>query len=96
MIGGIHLIWYVLIMFFTGFLLGRFIKSEWIKKYKIIMILTMLLLFSLGLEIGANDELFEQIDTIFLYGSLIALFGSFGSFFVGYILEKAGKAGTKK
>jgi len=90
------LIWYVLVMFFVGFFLGRFINGEWIKKYKVVMILTMLLLFSLGLEIGANDELFKKIDTIFLYGFLIALFGSVGSFVVGYILEKIGKAGIKK
>jgi len=90
------LIWYVLVMFFVGFFAGRFIKSEWIKKYKVVMVLTMLLLFSLGLEIGANDELFKKIDSIFLYGFLIALFGSIGSFVVGYFLEKIVKVGIKK
>jgi len=55
---------YVLVMFFVGFFAGEIYQSEWIKKYKVVMVLTMLLLFSLGLEIGANDELFKKIDSI--------------------------------
>ncbi|WP_041256941.1 LysO family transporter [Fervidobacterium nodosum] len=91
------MIWYVLIVFFAGFFIGKFIKTEWISKFKVVIILTMLLLFSLGLEIGANDELFKKIDEIFLYAFLIALFGSIGSFLFGYISEKLfEKAGRKK
>jgi len=91
------MIWYVLIVFFAGFFIGKFIKTEWISKFKVVIILTMLLLFSLGLEIGANDELFKKIDEIFLYAFLIALFGSIGSFLFGYISEKLfEKAGWKK
>uniref|UniRef100_A0A7V4NFI3 DUF340 domain-containing protein n=1 Tax=Fervidobacterium pennivorans TaxID=93466 RepID=A0A7V4NFI3_FERPE len=82
------MIWWVLVVFFSGFFLGRFIKTEWIGKYKVILVLTMLLLFSLGLEIGSNDELFGKIDTILLYGLLIALAGSLGSFIFGFFLEK--------
>jgi len=56
----------------------------------------MLLLFSLGLEIGSNDELFSKIDTILLYGVLIALAGSLGSFIFGYIAERFSKRMVKE
>ncbi|AFG35651.1 Membrane protein of unknown function (DUF340) [Fervidobacterium pennivorans DSM 9078] len=82
------MIWWVLIVFFGGFFLGRFVKTDWIGKYKVILVLTMLLLFSLGLEIGSNDELFGKIDTILLYGLLIAFAGSLGSFIFGFLFEK--------
>ncbi|MGQ9856005.1 MAG: LysO family transporter [Fervidobacterium sp.] len=82
------MIWWVLIVFFAGFFAGKFINTKWIGKYKIILVLTMLLLFSLGLEIGGNDELFSKIDSILLYGLLIALAGSVGSFLFGYITER--------
>ncbi len=82
------MIWYVLIVFFAGFFTGKFIKTEWVSKFKVVIILTMLLLFSLGLEIGANDELFKKINEIFIYALLIALFGSTGSFLFGYFSEK--------
>ncbi|MGC8820088.1 MAG: LysO family transporter [Fervidobacterium sp.] len=85
------MIWYVLIAFFSGFFIGKFTNTQWIGRYKIVFGLTMLLLFSLGLEIGADDELFKKIDTIFLYGLLIALFTSLGSFLIAYIFERIGK-----
>jgi len=88
------MIWWVLVVFFSGFFLGRFIKTEWIGKYKVILVLTMLLLFSLGLEIGSNEELFEKIDKILLYGFLIAIAGSLGSFIFGFFFEKT--FGNKK
>jgi len=90
------MIWWVLIVFFGGFFIGKFIKTEWIGKYKLILFLTMLLLFSLGLEIGSNDELFSKIDTILLYGVLIALAGSLGSFIFGYIAERFSKRMVKE
>lgn len=82
------MLWYVLLVFFAGFLVGKFINTQWIGKYKLVLVLTVFLLFTLGLEIGANDELFRKIDTIVLYGFLIALFGSAGSFIFGYVTEK--------
>uniref|UniRef100_A0A7C5U286 DUF340 domain-containing protein n=1 Tax=Fervidobacterium nodosum TaxID=2424 RepID=A0A7C5U286_9BACT len=82
------MLWYVLLVFFAGFLIGKFISTQWIGKYKLVLVLTVFLLFTLGLEIGANDELFRKIDTIVLYGFLIALFGSIGSFIFGYVTEK--------
>jgi uncharacterized membrane protein YbjE (DUF340 family) len=82
------MIWWVLIVFFGGFFVGKFIRTDWIGKYKLVLVLTMLLLFSLGLEIGSNDELFRKIDTILLYGLSIAVAGSLGSFIFGLILEK--------
>ncbi|MFN6992152.1 MAG: LysO family transporter [Fervidobacterium sp.] len=83
------MLWLVLIVFFLGFLIGKFIKTEWIGKYKLVLVFTVFLLFTLGLEIGANDELFKKIDEILIYGFLIALFGSIGSFTIGIFLEKA-------
>ncbi|MEN3042092.1 MAG: LysO family transporter [Fervidobacterium sp.] len=71
------MLWYVLIVFFAGFFLGKFVKTQWIGKYKLVLVLTFLLLFTLGLEIGSNDELFKKIDEIILYGFLIASFGRF-------------------
>jgi uncharacterized membrane protein YbjE (DUF340 family) len=88
------MIWWVLVVFFSGFFLGRFMKTEWIGKYKVILVLTMLLLFSLGLEIGSNEELFGKIDKILLYGLLIAIAGSLGSFIFGFFFEKT--FGNKK
>lgn len=81
------MLWYVLIVFFAGFFVGKFIKTQWIGKYKVVLLFTIFLLFTLGLEIGANDELFKRIDEILLYGLLIALFGSLGSFLFGYTFE---------
>ncbi|MCX7654798.1 MAG: LysO family transporter [Fervidobacterium sp.] len=82
------MLWYVLIVFFAGFFLGKFVKTQWIGKYKLVLVLTFLLLFTLGLEIGSNEELFKKIDEIILYGFLIASFGSLGSFVTGYLLER--------
>ncbi|MFN4200426.1 lysine exporter LysO family protein [Fervidobacterium riparium] len=82
------MIWWVLIVFFAGFFVGKFINTKWIGKYKVIMLLTMTLLFSLGLKIGSNDELFSKIDSIIFFGLLIALAGGAGSFLVGYIIER--------
>ncbi len=82
------MLWYVLIVFFAGFFAGKFIRTQWIGKYKVVLLFTIFLLFTLGLEIGANDELFKRIDEILLYGLLIALFGSLGSFLLGYLFER--------
>lgn len=82
------MLWYVLIVFFSGFIIGKFIKTQWIGKYKLVLVFTIFLLFTLGVGIGANDELFRKIDEILLYGFLVALFGSIGSFTIGFVLEK--------
>ncbi|MFN4190404.1 MAG: LysO family transporter [Pseudothermotoga sp.] len=79
---------HVLIVFFAGFFVGKFINTQWIGKYRIVTLFTVFLLFTLGLEIGANDELFKKMDEILLYGFLIALFGSLGSFMFGYTFER--------
>ncbi|WP_083996700.1 LysO family transporter [Fervidobacterium thailandense] len=87
------MIWYVLAVFFAGFFLGRFLNTKWIGKYKVILVLTFFLLFSLGLRIGSNDELFGKIDSIAIFGFIIALFGSAGSFLFAFLLEKISSGG---
>uniref|UniRef100_A0A7C4CCR7 DUF340 domain-containing protein n=1 Tax=Fervidobacterium thailandense TaxID=1008305 RepID=A0A7C4CCR7_9BACT len=82
------MVWYVLAVFFAGFFLGKFLSANWIGKYKVILVLTFFLLFSLGLKIGSNDELFRKIDQIAVYGFVIAAFGSAGSFIFAFLMEK--------
>lgn len=82
------MVWTVLVVFFAGFAVGKFFNTSWIGRYKIVLALTFFLLLSLGLRIGSNDELFRKIDQIALYGLLIALFASAGSFVFGILLER--------
>lgn len=68
--------------------MGKIVNAKWIGKYKVILVLTFFLLFSLGLRIGSNDELFGKIDKIAMFGFTIAFFGSVGSFLFAFLLEK--------
>lgn len=82
------MVWIVLGVFFAGFALGRFIDVSWVRKYRVILVLTFFLLFSLGLRIGSNDELFGRIDEIAVNGLMIASVASAGSFLLGFSLER--------
>lgn len=90
------MVWYVLAIFFAGFFLGKFFSTNWIGKYKVILVLTFFLLFSLGLRIGSNDELFRKIDQIAVNGFVIAVFGSAGSFIFAFLMEKLQEIHSKR
>ncbi|MEN3008845.1 MAG: LysO family transporter [Pseudothermotoga sp.] len=79
-------------LFFAGFVIGKFLKIDWIRKYKILIILTFLLLFALGVEIGSNDDVVSQLKTILSSSFMISTFAVLGSFvaavFFGRMFKK--------
>ncbi len=69
---GLGIVFFVFLLFFAGFLVGRFFNTTWISKYRLIFVLTIFLLFSLGVRIGSDKELISRLDEISLYAFLIA------------------------
>ncbi len=69
---GFVLVFFVFLLFFAGFIIGRFFNTTWISKYRLVFILTIFLLFSLGVRIGSDKELISKLDEISLYAFLIA------------------------
>ncbi|MEA1884450.1 MAG: LysO family transporter [Thermotogota bacterium] len=72
----------ILVAFITGLLLGLKKRLRFLSKFKIIPLITLLLLFSMGTEIGQSQEIMSNLDSIGLNAFLIALFAVAGSFFV--------------
>lgn len=83
---------FILIMlFFAGFVVGRFLKTDWIRKYKVLIILTLVLLFSLGVEIGSNDDVVSQLKIILSSSFMISTFAVLGSFIMAVLFERVFK-----
>jgi len=78
----------ILLSFGAGLFLGLKKQLRFMNKIKIIPILTLLLLFSMGTEIGANDKLFNDLPKIGIQAFLIAVFAVAGSFTVTYIYSR--------
>ena len=66
-----------------GYLL-RFRKIRYI--HRIILTLIWLLLFLLGLEVGANDTIIHQFGNLGFEAFLLAVGGTFGSVIFAWIL----------
>lgn len=78
----------LIVLFFVGFVVGRFLKTDWIRKYKVLIILTFMLLFSLGVEIGSNDNVVSQLKIILFSSFMISTFAVLGSFIVAVLFER--------
>ncbi len=78
----------LIVLFFAGFAIGRFLKTDWIRKYKILIILTLMLLFSLGVEIGSNDDVVSQLKIILSSSFMISTFAVLGSFIMAVLFER--------
>ncbi len=78
----------ILLSFGAGLFLGLKKQLGFMKKIKIIPILTLLLLFSMGTEIGANDKLFNDLPKIGIQAFLVAVFAVAGSFTFTYIYTR--------
>ena len=78
----------ILVAFITGLLLGLKKRLRFLSKFKIIPLITLLLLFSMGTEIGQSQEIMDNLNSIGLNAFLIALFAVIGSFLVTLIFLK--------
>ena len=78
----------ILLAFITGLLLGLKKRLRFLSKFKIIPLITLLLLFSMGTEIGQSQEIMDNLNSIGLNAFLIALFAVIGSFLVTLIFLK--------
>jgi len=82
------MLFFILGAFTFGMFLGYKGKLKFLKKYKPVTVVTVLLLFFMGYEIGGNDELFSRLSEIGLIALLIAIFAILGSFIFTAFLEK--------
>jgi len=78
----------ILAAFTTGLLLGLKKRLGFLSKFKIIPLITLLLLFSMGTEIGQSQEIMANLNSIGLNAFLIALFAVAGSFLVTLLFLK--------
>ncbi len=72
----------ILAAFATGLFLGLKKRLRFLAKIKIIPIVTLVLLFSMGTEIGQSQEIMDHLGTIGWNAFLIAAFTVAGSFLV--------------
>lgn len=82
------MLFFLVLLFFAGFFCGRFLKTDWIRKYRVLIVLTFLLLFALGVEIGSNEDVVVKLESILSSAFLISTFAVLGSFALAVILEK--------
>ena len=78
----------ILSIFALGILLGwLFKKTKKLERIsgKLSMASIALLLFLLGIDVGAKEEVRSHLDTLGLTGLLIALFSIAGSLFFAWI-----------
>lgn len=81
----------ILIFFAVGAILGGFIrKRKRLLKIvdKLLSYSIYLLLFSLGVSVGINKEIVENIDRYARHAIILALGGILGSIIVAYFVYK--------
>jgi len=78
----------ILSAFVTGLFFGLKKRLGFLSKFKIIPLITLLLLFSMGTEIGQSQEIMDNLNSIGLNAFLIALFAVGGSFLVTFFFLK--------
>jgi uncharacterized membrane protein YbjE (DUF340 family) len=81
----------LILLFFLGFFVGRFLRTDWIRKYKVLIVLTFLLLFALGVEIGSNDDVVSKLESILFSSFMVSTFAILGSFIFAVIFERVSK-----
>ena len=78
----------ILTAFATGLFLGLKKRLRFLAKVKIIPVITLMLLFSMGTEIGQSQEIMDHLSTIGWSAFLIAVFTVAGSFLVTLFVLK--------
>lgn len=78
-------------LFFAGFFVGKFLKTDWIRRYKVLIVLTFFLLFALGVEIGSNNDVVSQLGNILSSSFLISTLAVLGSFVFALLFERMTK-----
>ena len=73
----------------VGLLIGRLFRSRIdIPISKVIMVVICLLLFILGLELGANNQLMSNLPTLGFYAFTISFLALLGSIICAKIIYK--------
>lgn len=80
----------VLITMCLGILLGRFLLSPRIKKMSetVSVICTFLLIFSMGVVLGNNENFFKDLSSLGLSSLLFVLIPTAFSIFIVFILTR--------
>ncbi|HPE68443.1 MAG TPA: LysO family transporter [Thermotogota bacterium] len=78
----------ILAAFAVGLLLGMRGHLQKIKRMKLVLPITLFLLFVMGFELGTNEELVRQLPKIGWMSLSIALLASLGSFLAAFFLER--------
>ncbi|GAB6189414.1 hypothetical protein JCM30566_11530 [Marinitoga arctica] len=82
------MLYLILISFIFGFILGIGKKLKILKKWNIVTIITVLLLFFMGFELGSDKNLIKQLSEIGYLSFIIAFFAIIGSALLPTIYEK--------
>lgn len=82
------MLYLILMAFLLGFILGMKGKLKFLKKWNTVTIMTVLLLFFMGFELGSDENLIKQLSEIGYLSFLIALFAIIGSALLPTIYEK--------
>ncbi|KAF2955301.1 LysO family transporter [Marinitoga sp. 38H-ov] len=82
------MLYLILSSFILGFIIGMNKKLKIFKKINIVTFITILLLFFMGYEIGADKNLITQLSEIGYLAFFIALFSLIGSALLPTIYEK--------
>ncbi|HOO74411.1 MAG TPA: LysO family transporter [Tepiditoga sp.] len=90
----------MLLMILTAFIVGLFLgttgKLKFVRKFKPVTVITVLLLFFMGYEIGNDDTLISKLPEIGFKALLIAVFSVMGSIIFTAFYEKLLKRSDKK
>ena len=74
----------------TGMLLGYLLRKRNLRKiHKIITVLIWLLLFTLGIEVGGNEQIIKGLHTLGLEALILTIGGTLGSVIAAWALWKA-------
>lgn len=74
----------------TGMLLGYLLRKRNLRKiHKVITVLIWLLLFTLGIEVGGNEQIIKGLHTLGLEALILTIGGTLGSVIAAWALWKA-------
>jgi uncharacterized membrane protein YbjE (DUF340 family) len=90
------MLWLILAAFVAGVVLGINQKLLFIKKLKPVSIITVLLLFFMGYEIGSDAQLVSRLPQIGIKAFLTAVFAIAGSVLFTTLYDKMSKKGDGK
>ncbi len=74
----------------TGMLLGYLLRKRNLREiHKVITVLIWLLLFTLGIEVGGNEQIIKGLHTLGLEALILTIGGTLGSVIAAWALWKA-------